>query len=169
MQDDTYYKDGVARVIELLRDAFGDQFKAYFNGQPQEIPESMLPCIMVSETTGVIESGATGTDDITETIIIIVLLNRKDDIDADPEKDLTEFKLRKLVKGQYPQGHAKAGQYMEQSLMYAIRTYITMMDSVVNSRIETDFDVNIRGENVLTQEAYVAITLERMAIVPSRT
>lgn len=169
MQDDTYYKDGVARVIELLRDAFGDQFKAYFNGQPQEIPESMLPCIMVSETSGVIESGATGTDNITETIIIIVALNRKDDIDADPEKDLTEFKLRKLVKGQYPQSHAKSGQYMEQSLMYAIRTYITMMDSVVNSRIETDFDVNIRGEQTLTQEAYVAITLERMAIVPSRT
>lgn len=169
MQEDTYYKDGVARVIELLRDAFGDQFKAYFNGQPQEIPESMLPCIMVSETVGVIESGATGTDNITETVIIIVALNRKDDIDADPEKDLTEFKLRKLVKGQYPQGHAKAGQYMEQSLMYAIRTYITMMDSIVSSRIETDFDVNIRGEQTLTQEAYVAITLERMALVPSRT
>ena len=169
MQEDTYYKDGVARVIELLRDAFGDQFKAYFNGQPQEIPESLLPCITVSETVGVIESGATGTDNITETVIIIVALNRKDDIDADPEKDLTEFKLRKLVKGQYPQGHAKAGQYMEQSLMYAIRTYITMMDSIVSSRIETDFDVNIRGEQTLTQEAYVAITLERMALVPSRT
>lgn len=164
-----YYKDGVARVLELMKDTFGDYFKAYFNGQPENIPESMLPCLMVSETTGRIESGATGTDNIIETIVIILVENKKDDAGSDPEKDLTELRLRRLVKGQYPEGSAKVGQYIEKSVMYAIRTYISMSDAVLNSEIETDFDVNIRGENTITQEAYVAITLERMALVPSRT
>lgn len=168
-ETETYYKDGVARVLELLKDTFGEQFKAYYNGQPEEIPESMLPCVMVSETTGSIESGATGTDNILETIVIILALNKKDDMFADPEKDLTEFKLRKLVKGQYPQDHAKKGQYIENTVMYAIRRYISMNDAVLNSRIETDFDVNLRGEEVLTQEAYVVVTLERLALVPSRS
>lgn len=168
-ETDTYYKDGVARILELLKDTFGDQFRAYYNGNPEEIPASMLPCVIVSETTGVIESGATGTDDILETVIISLVMNKEDDMGSDPEKDLTEFKLRKLVKGQYPQGHAKAGQYIENTVMYAIRRYITMQDSVLNSRIETDFDVNVRGEDVITQEAYVVVTLERMAYVPSRS
>ena len=164
MESNDYYKDGVARVLELLRDTFGDQFKAYFNGQPEEIPESMLPCIMVSETTGSIASGATGTDDILETIQIIIALNKKDDIGADPEADLTEFKLRKLVKGQDP----TTGQYKPQTIMYALRTYISMGDAVLNSRIDTDFDVNVRGTDTVTQEAYITVTIDRMALVPYR-
>lgn len=164
MDSNTYYKDGVARVIELLKNAFGDQFKAYFNGQPEEIPESYLPCIMVSETTGRIASGATGTDNILETIMIIIALNKKDDIGAGPDVDLTEFKLRKLVKGQDP----TTAEYLPNTVMYALRKHITMNDSVLSTSIETDFDVNVRGEDTVTQEGYIIITMERLAIVPSR-
>lgn len=164
MENDVYYKDGVARVLELLKDTFGDQFKAYYNGQPEEIPESMLPCIMISETQGKVASGATGTDNILETILIIVALNKKDDIGADPSTDLTEFKLRKFVKGQNPQ----TGEYLPETVMYALRKHITMHDAVLSTVIDTDFDVNIRGEETVTQEAYVTVTMERLALVPSR-
>lgn len=160
----TYYEDGVARVIELLKDAFGSQFKAYFNGQPEELQQSLLPCIMVSETLGKVESHATGTDLITETILIIIALNKKDDIGAAPDQDLTEFKLRKIVKGQHPD----TGEYLPETIMYALRKHITMNDSVLKSDIETDFDVNVRGEDTVTQEAYVTVVMERLAIVPSR-
>lgn len=165
MQDTTvYYKDGVARVLELMREAFGDDFKAYFNGQPEEIPESALPCVMVSETTGQIASGATGTDDIAETILIILALNKKDDIGADPETDLTEFRLRKMVKGQHP----TTKEYLPKTVMYAIRKHITMDDAILGSDINTDFDVNVRGTDTVTQEAYITVTLQRLAIVPDR-
>jgi hypothetical protein len=164
MEANTYYKDGVARILELLKDTFGDSFKAYYNGQPEEIPESLLPCIMVSETTGKVSSGATGTDNILETVQIIVALNKKDDIGAPPEQDLTEFKLRKFVKGQDP----TTGEYLPETVMYALRKHITMNDAVLSTSIDTDFDVNVRGEDTVTQEAYVTVLIERLALVPSR-
>jgi hypothetical protein len=160
----TYYKDGVARIIELLKDALGDGY-TYFNGQPEEIPESLLPCVMVSETVGKVESHATGTDLLTETIMIIIALNKKDDIlGPDPNIDLTEFKLRKLVKGQHPD----TGEYLPETVMYALRKHITMSDSILKTDITTDFDENVRGEETVTQEAYVTVRMERLAIVPSR-
>jgi hypothetical protein len=164
MDNTTYYKDGVARIIELLKDAFGDQFRAYFNGQPEEIAESYLPCIMVSETTGRIASDATGFDAVSETIQIIIALNKKDDIGAPPEQELTEFKLRKLVKGQDP----STREYLPNTVMYALRKHITMNDGILNQSIETDFDVNVRGEDTVTQEAYVTVTLTRLAKVEER-
>lgn len=167
-ETDRYYKDGVARILELLKDTFGDQFKAYFNGQPEEIGDSQLPCIMVSESSGSVESDATGVDLITERILIILSANRKDDIGADPQTQLTEFKLRKWVKGQYPEGHSLQGQYLEETVMYAIRKHITMNDAVLSSDIETDFGIIQRGEDTFTQEAYVTVTVKRLAAVPSR-
>ena len=62
MQDQQYYKDGVARVIELLKDTFGSYFKEYYDGEPENVPESMLPCIMVTSPRIDINGGATGTD-----------------------------------------------------------------------------------------------------------
>lgn len=159
----TYYKDGVARIIELMKDAFGDQYK-YFNGQPEEIPESLLPVIMVSETQGNVQSDATGYDRITEVVQIIIAFNKKDDVGAPPEQELTEFKLRKLVKGQHP----TTSEYLPETVMYALRKHITMNGAALRTLIETDFDVNIRGEQTVTQEATVTVTIERLAKVPER-
>lgn len=167
MQDTpTYYQDGVARVLDVLKDTFGldGMIKQYFNGQPEEIPESLLPCIMVSETNGAIMADATGTDRIIETVLIIVAMNKKEDLGAPLDVDLTEFKLRKLVKGQDP----TTKQYLPQTIMYALRKHITLNDAVLNSRISTDFDVNIRGQQTVTQEAYIELTIERRALVPTR-
>ncbi len=162
---DIVYKDGATLVLDLLRDAFGDQFEQYYNGDPEEILEVNLPCIMVSETQGAIDYGATGTDNVTETVRITIALNKKDDLGGSEDTDLTELKLRQLVKAQDPD----TGEYIPETIMYALRTHISMGGSVLRSRIETDFDVNIRGETVVTQEAYVTVYIDRLAIVPSRT
>ena len=163
MDQNIYYKDGVARVVELLKDAFGDQFKAYFNGETEPL-SSQLPCVMVSETEGNIVSDATGFDKITESIQIIIVVNKEDDIGAPPEQDLTEFKLRKMVKGQDP----TTAEYLPNTVMYAIRKHITMQDSVLSQSIQTVFGVNQLSDETLTQEAYVTITLTRLARVEER-
>ena len=163
IQPSAYYKDGVARVLELIKDALGSDYR-YYNGQPEDVAESLLPIVMVSESQGSVESDATGYDKITEVINIIIAFNKKDDMGADPEAELTEFKLRKLVKGQDP----ATGEYLEETVMYALRKHITMYNAVLSSQIETDFDVNVRGEDTVTQEATVTVTLTRLAKVPER-
>lgn len=159
----TYYKDGVARVLELIKDALGDKYN-YYNGQPEEIAESLLPVVMVSETQGAVVSDATGYDKITEIVNIIIAFNKKDDMGAPPDQELTEFKLRKLVKGQDP----TTGEYLPETVMYALRKHISMNNAVLSTQIETDFDVNVRGEETVTQEATVSVTLTRLAKVPER-
>lgn len=162
-ENNEYYKDGITRIIELLKDSFGESF-SYFDGDPEEIGESFLPAICVSEPEGEIRGSAVGTDDIFETVVIKIIMNKKDDLGATPDKKLTEFKLRKLVKGQDPSD----GSYLPTTLMYALRKNITLTDAVLDEQIKTQFDVNIRGE-LLTHEAWVTVTLRRRALVGSRT
>lgn len=170
MDDSKYFKDGVARVLELMKDTFGDDFRAYFSGQPAEIPESSLPCIMVSEAEGTVETGATGTDIITESILIVVAFNKKDDIGANGEvlDDLTETKLRRIIKGQKPSASGSFPEYLEKTVMYALRKHITLGQTVVGNAISTDFSINLRGDNLATQEAYVTLTIQRHAGIPVR-
>lgn len=165
MDETEIYKDGPQRIQELLRETFGGYFKYYFLGEPEEIAVDQLPCVMISETRGVIESGAVGTDDITETIMITLALNKMDDLGADSDSvDLTERKLQRLIKGQDPQ----TGRYLKNTVAYALRKHITMKEGVVKSRLETNFDINVRGENTYTQEAYVTCYIERTVYVDSR-
>lgn len=169
MEDDTlFYDDGVERIMKLMKETFGDDFKAYYDDELPEIAEINLPCIMVKETTGNIAAGATGTDNVDEQVVVIIAMNLKDDIGASETDNLTGTKLRRIVKGQYPQGHAKAGQYHEKSVMYALRTNFTLDDAMIDNVIQTDMDIANRGD-VYTKEAYVTINLRRLAIVPSRT
>lgn len=164
-----YYSDGVARVLKLLKDTFGDTFKEYYDDEPIDIPESRLPCIMVKETTGGVRSGAAGTDDIGEEIVIIVAMNTKDDLGASTDSDLTGSKLRRIVKGQYPPGHAREKEYQDETVMAVIRKNFTLEDAIIDNFVRTDFDLNQRGDTTYTKEAYVTLTIERLAHVPSRT
>lgn len=167
MQDQpTYYNDGVARVLDVLKDTFGTTgiIRKYINGDPGEIPESYLPCIMVTETVGRIDIEYTGMDTVTETILITVAMNKNDDLGAPDDTQMTEFKLRKLIKGQDP----TTGQYLRDTIMYALRTHITMQNSVVRSDVNTDFKQQLRGAELVTQEAYVELTIERHIGVPTR-
>lgn len=167
MENNTYYKDGSARVIELLKDAFGDTFRAYFDGEA--IPEeAFLPCVMVSTSRASITSGATGTDNIAEEILIMMVLSRKDDIGAPLDQDLTEYKIRKLVLGQDP----NTQQYLPQSVMYVLRKHFTLNDGwVMSNSIDVDFAPNARGTldaPINTMEAYITLRIIRAAMVPSR-
>lgn len=168
-----YYKDGVARVLELLRDTFGDYFKEYYDDEIDELLESNMPCIMVKETIGDITVGASSIDNVDEQVVIILALSLKDDVGAQVDGVLTGTRLRRLVKGRYPKGHAKAGQYHEKTVMHALRTNFTLAtssddDDVIDNVIETDMDVARRGE-VRSKEAYVTLKMRTLAYVPDRS
>lgn len=169
MDDKTlYYRDGVARVLDLMRDTFGDFFKGYYDDERAELLEGELPCIMVKETTGEVRAGATMTDNVDEQIVIILALNLKEDLGASATDDLTGARLRRIVKGRYPQGHAKAGQYHERTVMSALRSNFSLGDAAIDNVIQTDMDIAQRGEILYTKEAYVTLAIRTLAIVPTR-
>lgn len=164
--DNQYYEDGVQRVLRLMKDTFGDYFKAYFNGELLNVTEEFLPCIMVTTSTAQVVSGPTTADDIVETVIVIIVENKKDDIGADAETDLTDFRVRKLIMGQDP----ATAQYLPNTVLYAIRKHLTMGNDTLQSDTTVDFTPNTRGatQEIATQEGYVTISIKRRIYVPSR-
>lgn len=165
--DSRYVKDGVKRVLDLMRETFGDNY-TYFDDELIDIPENSLPCIMVTETSGEIGPDATTTDKITETMDIIIVFNVKDDLGADENTELTGNKIRRMVKGQDPNTNYPY-EYIPQSVMYALRTNVTLDDAVVSSRVTTSFGPDIRGESLHTMEGRITLTIEREAAVPVRS
>ena len=165
MDDAQVWEDGPQRIRRLMRETFADQFKEYFLGQPEEIGLHQLPCIMVTELEGLIETGSSHVDEVTETIQIILAVNKLDDLNASSDTDLTERKLQQFIKGQDP----TTGRYLTNTVAYALRKNITLNEGVISSRLETNFDIQVRGDNVYTQEAYVKVYVKRNVIVDARS
>ncbi len=163
--ENKYYSDGVDRVLTLLKDTFGDQF-SYFNGELLNVSENYMPCMMVTETASLIDTDATGLDILTETIIIIVVLNKKDDLGGSDDIELTDYRLRKLVQGQDP----TTKEYLTDSVLGALRTHFTMSNDTLYQNMQVDFTPNLRGgaDAIATQEGYITITIRRLVPVPVR-
>lgn len=167
MDEVNYWEDGVSRVLRLMKDTFGDMF-TYYKGEIINIPEMMLPCCMVSVPKTSINTKTSAHDSVQESIIIILVLNKKDDVNGSQDTDLTEYRLQKLVYGQDP----STAQYLPQTVMYAVRKNFTMNNDTIENNVDIDFTPNLRGstENPIeTQEAYITISLERLILVPNRS
>lgn len=162
--DPTYYKDAVDRIRQFLKDTFADQFKAYFDGDPVDIPASLMPCMVVENLNSQHRSGPTGTDEMTETVLVKIVMNKQDDFGASPDADMTKKKLRRLVSGR----DATTGQYLLNSLMGSLRTNITLGNAMLVNNNDVQYDVDIRPNDIVTSEAYITVTLRELVVVPNR-
>lgn len=160
-----YKQTGADKILGLLRTTFGDKFKTYYNGDPEAIPQSALPAITANITRQRIDNEATGVDIIIEDILVKMILNKKDDFGAAANSDLTEVKLRRMAAGQ----DATTGQWLEGTLMYTLRTQITLNDTTVGQNIAINYDVNLRPDDVVTMEAWAEISVSRFVQVPQRS
>lgn len=157
-----YFDDNATRVLNLLQDTFGSQFHQYFDGEA-EPSEDDMPCISVSTLSTIVDVSATGTDDLSETIMIILTRSLKDDADASYTQNTTEYVLRKQVMGQDP----ITGAFITESVMGALRTHLTLSSTTVQSNISIDFMPTQRGE-INCREAFITLTTTRRVIVLPR-
>lgn len=156
MENAKVYSDAIARLTTLFKDTFGSYFVSYYEGDPVSIPSVSLPAIIIEKQTGrlSITDAPTGHDRFTEVISIRLVLNKEDDLGASDEKDLTERKLRRLVEARDP----STGQYMQGTLLKALRTHLTLDDLQFNADIEIAYDINPRPDQLVTSEAQVIIS-----------
>lgn len=81
----------IDKLIGFLREQFGSQFKAYYNGDPDVIPDFNLPCVSVMKDSDQTGNGPTGLQRVTEELVVKVILNKADDWTATTDEvDLTE-------------------------------------------------------------------------------
>lgn len=162
-----YYKDGTELILQFLKDAYGDQFHAYFEGDPYDIPQSLLPCIVVTKESGTSNPGPTGTQDVMEQILVQVVVNKKDDFGAAkayPNIDMTNRRLRQMVEGR----DEMTARYLEQSVCGILSTNITLGQNVLQMTMATSYPLTQRAGDMITQEAHIVVTLRERVIVLAR-
>lgn len=166
MNDNAYKLTAVDKVKSLLKAQFGDYFKAYFEGDPVDIPESLLPCVVVQKLNGPVDQTMTGIDNLRSAILIKIIHNKKDDFGAPSDDvDLTERKNRRIIEGR----DATTGYYLTNSIMYILRHNFTLDNTVVENEIDIAYDLDVRPNDIITTEGYVTINVEEQVVVSSRS
>lgn len=164
------WPDAVFRIRQLLRQTFGEDFKGYYDGDPDPIGKSLLPCISVTETDTSFDVSATETDENVHTILIKIMFNKKDDYGAafsDKDVDLTSRKLRMIVQGRDP----ATGNYLPNTILGILRPNFTLGNFGVGNQGKVAYGVNEREEvdGVATAEAHIMLTITEKQVIPTRS
>lgn len=157
-------KSVVDQTLELMEATFGDTFKTYYTGDPDVIPVFNLPCVIVTQTRDDTTEGQQGEDDVTDTIVIKLVLNKADDYTGnsiDP-LNLTEKRLRDYVSS-----IGDDGLYAPKTVKYALRNVLLEGDvEAVAPTMSIEYGLNPRNSlgkasNVeWTTEAWVTFTTQ---------
>lgn len=159
-------KSFVDQTLELMEKTFGKGekgFKTYYTGDPDVIPLFNLPCIIVTQTRDDTTESQQGEDDITDTIVIKIVLNKADDYTGSIDPlNLTEKRLRDFV-GELDD----EGAYKPKTVKHALRTALLDGDiEAVAPTMSVEYGLNPRNSlgkasNVeWTTEAWVTFTVQ---------
>ncbi len=152
-------------IINLLKDNLGQKYHAYFFGDPIAIPQSMLPAIAVVEDNTEYALGATQFDDITHTMTIQVMYNKKDDFGKPAGEVGVARQIQEDVQGR----DAVTGEFLQTSIIGILRKNLTEGDLYIESIPKVNFGTVPRPQDVITAEAHIQITLVESQQVSSRT
>lgn len=152
------YPDSVQRVLNLMKSTFGEEFKTYYDGDPEVIPLFNLPCLIVTQTTDTTSEGAMGQDDIEDTVTIKIVLNKMDDWDGDKVNPLnmTERKIRDYIGKR----DEETGNYDKRSVKGALRCDLLEDVEAVAPTMNVEYGINPRALGPNEKTAYATLTSE---------
>lgn len=157
-------KDSVELVLDALRTRMDQTFKAYYDGDPDLIPDFNLPACVVTKTSDTQETATARQDEVTETIVIKAILNKKDDWTGAKElTNSTEKRLRQIMEER-----DETGRYRDTSVRGGLRYGLDGSRRMTGS-ISMEIGVQLRptttGADLLTAEAHLTIQLKHSVYV----
>lgn len=157
-------KSSVDLVKDLLQNAYGDDFKEYYTGDPDVIPRFNLPCIIVTQTGDDTVEGEMGEDDVDDKIRIKVVLDRADDYtgNAVDPLNLTEKRLRDLVGAR-----GDDGKYLPGTIKRMLRSDLLEGVTAIAPTMAIEYGINPRetlgdavGNADWTTEAWITFSIQ---------
>lgn len=151
--------DTVDRLIALFKSKVdGKPFVAFYNDDPGIIPAFNLPALVVTVTRDDTESGAYEQDDVTETVLVKVIFDKKADYENDKANpgDMTQGKIRKLVG----ERDKTTGHYLPATIKGTIREFATEGITAIAGSMSTEYGVQPRENGISTAEAHVTFTIQ---------
>lgn len=150
------YQQPIDKLIEFLREEFGSQFNAYYNGDPDVIPDFNMPCVSVVKNNDQTSNGPTGLQRVTEELVVKIIYNKADDWTAETDEvALTEKKIRDVVEARDP----ATGNYLPQTMKHALLTRFTVSGLELNQSMSFELGVLPRSEELVTQEGHLTVTV----------
>lgn len=157
--------DSVQLVLDAMREAFGHEFKTYYDGDPEAIPVFNLPALIVTQTNDETAEGAFGQDDVVDQLTIKLVLNKRDDFTTklDP-LNTTERRLRDYVGKK----NSETGRYEERTVKYALRHAALEGVTAIGNSITVEYGLTPRTgltdsntlTDLLTAEAHINLAVQ---------
>jgi len=157
--------DVVQRIIKLLEDhVHPDLKRPFYDGDPIAIPASKLPTISVEMTDCDIDEAATGHDSHLDTIMIKVIVDKRVDFDKKEGEVVAQKTLRDYIKGVGSDGKLKSN-----SVVGVLRNNLTLSSAVLDQLMQVNISVVRRGDDTITEEAWISLTTESIVDMSERT
>lgn len=161
--------DPTATIVQFLRQEFigKSEIKAVYDSDPDLIPTDEMPCITVDKQSDRSEYGATGYMDVTEEIVVKVILDKQVDWseNVDHEEHVKKH-LRRLVEARSDDGRS----YAPGTIRYAVANRLEIERVAVSAAMGVDYGIAARNaESMVTAEAHLALTCTYMMRVPTRS
>jgi hypothetical protein len=156
-------EDIVRKVKKVLEDNISSELKRpFFDGDPIFVSKSRMPTIAVMLESEDIATGPTGHDRRLYTLTIKVIVNKEDDFNKEPAQVVAHKTLRDFVEG------IEDGSIRENSIVSVLRKNFTLDSEILNQILKVVYNT-IDRKDVITEEAWLTFTIERLVEVSGRS
>jgi hypothetical protein len=156
-------EDIVRKVKTVLEDNISPDLKRpFFDGDPVLVSKSRMPAIAVMLESEDITAGPTGYDKHLYTLTIKVIVNKENDFNKEPAQVVAHKTLRDFVEG------IENGKIKDNSIVSILRKNFTLNSQVLNQLIRIVYNT-IKREDVISEEAWITFTIEKLVEVENRT
>ena len=161
-----YAPDTTTKLIEFLQENLAYTFKTYFEATPTTMPTALdFPIVIVQKMEGTVGIDWTQTDLVEETMMLTFVLNRADDVGSANVRTTTMRHLQNMVEGQDP---VTLVNYKAGTVLYVLRTYLTLNDWITNSSYAVSYRQVGNGKNPMLCLCDVTLRTRRHVIVNDR-
>lgn len=153
-------------LLRLFETKFDkNRYHWYREGDPVIIPAEMLPALIVTEPDTQYAVGPTGMDEITHTIRIKVVLNKKDEL-GNPELTHT----LESVLDEYVQGRDDTtGDFNSDTILGVLRRNLSLGNLAIDQTAHVKKGVVPRPNDILTAECWVDIVVTEYQAIANRS
>lgn len=162
--------DPTEAIVKFLRDEFvgKSEIRAVYDSDPDLIPTFELPAMTVDKDSDSSANGSTGYRDVTERIVIKVILDKSSDWDegVDHERH-AKRRLRRLVEAR---STSNPRQYAPNTIRYALENRLQIEGVAIDSNIGVQYGSVQRDSagEVVTVEAHLTIEATYSMQTPTR-
>lgn len=162
--------DPTAAIVKVLRDTYvgSSEIKTVYDSDPDLIATDEMPCITVEKQSDSSTYGSTGYIDVTEQIMIKVIINKADDWEETTDHEQHAMKrLRALVERRDP---SDPRAYAQGTIRHTLTNRLEAAGVAISAAVRTEYGVDpSRGEEFLTAEAHLTVEVSYSMKSPTRS